>query len=85
MPKIKLTKKFRKNIYKIDPKFSKNIFKALKKLSNSDKNLKIKKLKPKNLGLYRLRINSIRIIFKYTNKDIYVIDIGLRNSIYEKY
>lgn len=83
MPKIKLSKKARKYITKLDSNASNKILKHLKNLSRNNENLDIKKLNPKNLNLYRSRISNHRIVFKYKNQDIHIMDIGKRDSIYQ--
>lgn len=45
--------------------------------------LDIKKMHPWSLELYRLRVGTYRIIFKYWSDTIVILKINTRESIYE--
>lgn len=49
------------------------IFGKLKELKNNQDNLDIKKMNPKELDIYRLRVWKFRLIFDYQDKDIRLV------------
>lgn len=68
-----------KFLKKQNKKIAKKIIEAINKIPNGD----IKRLKGYD-NLYRLRINSIRIIFTLKDNLIYIENIDNRGDIYKK-
>lgn len=80
--KIIILKRARKFIEKQTTEIQKRILQAIKRLPDGD----IKSLKGHN-GIFRLRVNDIRIIYSVDNQTITitVIDAGNRGQVYKKY
>ena len=80
--KIIILKRARKFIEKQTPETQKRILQAIKNLPQGD----VKLLRGYN-GIFRLRVNNIRIIYSIDNETITitVIDAGNRGQIYNKY
>ena len=80
--KIIILKRARKFIEKQTPETQKRILKAIKNLPQGD----VKSLRGHN-GIFRLRVNDVRIIYSLDNETITitVIDAGNRGQIYNKY
>lgn len=81
--KIILSKTFLKSIKKIDTNIQDIIIEKISLLEIMQENLDIKKLNPKKIWIYRLRIGKYRVLFKYFDKDIKLLDIDNRDSIYK--
>lgn len=82
--KIVFTKVFLKSLWKIDDKMQDIIIKKIELLKENSDNLDIKKLNPKNLWFYRLRIWKYRLVFEYQNQNIInLLNIDNRDSIYK--
>jgi len=75
--KIELHKSVTKYISRLQPKEQKRILTALYKLPNGD----VKPLASR-AGEYRLRVGDWRMIFKYRDDAIFVMEIDSRGSIY---
>ena len=83
MFKVVLSKRFCRDIQKIDQVVRDYVLSHLDRLAQGDKNLDIKKLQPKHSGYYRLRIGKYRIIFTYiTDNQICILKIDNRDSVY---
>lgn len=81
--KIIHTKTFEKSLLKIDKELQIRIINKIEWLSNNEDNLDIKKLQPKESGIFRLRVWKYRILFNYFNKEtIKLLDVDNRDSIY---
>ncbi len=80
--KIIILKRARKFIEKQPPETQKHILQAIMKLPEGD----VKSLRGHN-GIFRLRVNDIRIIYSVDNQTITitVIDAGSRGQVYKKY
>lgn len=80
--KIIILKRARKFIEKQSPELQKRILRAIWKLPEGD----IKSLRGYS-GIFRLRVNDVRIIYTVDNEiiTITVIDAGNRGQIYKKY
>lgn len=80
--KIIILKRARKFIEKQTYEIQKRILQAIMKLPQGD----IKLLRGHD-GIYRLRVNDIRIIYSVDNQTITitVIDAGNRGQVYKKY
>jgi mRNA interferase RelE/StbE len=86
MYKLRFLGKAIKDFDKIDPPFQKIIKEKLLILAENPLALKnnIKRLKDKDLEIYRLRVGSYRVIFQKKQEElvILVIRIGHRKEIY---
>ena len=80
--KIIILKRARKFIEKQTPETQKRILQSIMNLPEGD----VKSLRGHN-GIFRLRVNNIRIIYSIDNETITitVIDAGSRGQIYNKY
>lgn len=80
--KIIILKRARKFIEKQISETQKRILQAIMKLPEGD----VKSLRGHN-GIFRLRVNDIRIIYSVDNQTITitVIDAGSRGQVYKKY
>lgn len=80
--KIIILKRARKFIEKQTPEIQKRILQSIMNLPKGD----VKSLRGHN-GVFRLRVNNIRIIYSIDNETITitVIDAGNRGQIYNKY
>ena len=83
MYKIIIKKKAKKFIDKLPKNEKMRIVKAIEVLPNGED---IKKLKG-HTDLFRLRVGDYRIIYTVDNGEliVYVIDVGNRGEIYNKY
>lgn len=83
MYKIIIKKKAKKFIDKLPKNDKIRIVKAIEVLPNGED---VKKLKGHN-DLFRLRVGDYRIIYTVDNGEliVYVIDVGNRGEIYNKY
>lgn len=83
MYKIIIKKKAKKFIDKLPQNEKKRIVKAIEQLPDGED---IKKLKG-HQNLLRLRVGDYRIIYSVDNGEliIYIIDVGNRGEIYNKY
>ena len=85
--KIIYTKIFKKSILKLDKNTQIRIVEKID-IFNSiswhiyDLNLDIKKIQPKEKGVYRLRVWKYRILFFYKDEIIKLLDVDNRDSIY---
>jgi mRNA interferase RelE/StbE len=75
--KIELHKSVRKFILRLQPKEQKRILNAIFKLPKGD----VKPLASRR-GEFRLRIGDWRVIFKYRENIIFVMEIDSRGGIY---
>ena len=91
---IKIHRDAKKFWGKLDENNKNKILNKLKELiDNLEKGiinwriLKMKKLKGKLNGLYRIRVGNIRIIFEINTKEkvIYVTHIHYRSKVYKKF
>lgn len=81
--KIIHTKTFEKSLLKIDKELQIRIINKIEWLSGNEDNLDIKKLQPKESGIFRLRVWKYRILFNYFDKEtIKLLDVDNRDSIY---
>ncbi|MDD4151382.1 MAG: type II toxin-antitoxin system RelE/ParE family toxin [Candidatus Gracilibacteria bacterium] len=81
--KIIHTKTFEKSLEKIDKEIQIRIIEKILLLSKEEENLDIKKLQPKEKGIFRLIVGKYRILFNYQEKDtIKLLDVDNRDSIY---
>jgi len=85
MKEIKFTKTFEKSFLKLNAELQGRIFEKLDWLKNWDDNIDVKKMQPKYLWFYRLRVWKYRIIFEIENwNEIKLLDVDNRDSIYLK-
>ncbi|MDI6600695.1 MAG: type II toxin-antitoxin system RelE/ParE family toxin [Thermoanaerobacteraceae bacterium] len=87
MYRIILSHEAAKFINKSPQKLQGTIKKCLETIAQSPfQGIYIKKLKGEISGLYRYKLNDIRIIYKVNNKDliIFVATIGNRGDVYKK-
>ena len=82
--KIIFTKTFEKSLLKIDNIMQIRIVSKIDILSDEFNNLDIKKLKPKDKWIFRLRVWKYRILFEYFNSStIKILDVDNIDSIYQ--
>ena len=83
MPKIIVSKSFEKYFEDIPWNMKKSVIEKMKLLWEESEFLDIKKIEPKQLWRYRLRIWKYRLIYKYLNQnEIELLKIDSRDSIY---
>lgn len=83
MIEVLISKTFKKLLIKIPNTDQKHIIEKITSLESEDDNLDIKKMQPKHLNYYRLRVGKYRIIYQYqTTKIIILLKVDKRDDIY---
>jgi len=85
--KIIFTSSFKKSLLKLEKNIQIRIVEKIDLFYNItdniyDLNLDIKKLQPKDKGIYRFRVWKYRILFMYFNWEVKLLDVDNRDSIY---
>lgn len=75
------TKSASRDIKKLDRVVKKRLAKSLERLRDNPRRVS-KKLTLKNLGDYRYRVGSYRVIFDIDGKKIVILRVGHRKDIY---